>query len=136
MLKTELDDYVSSQLKRSLAARYSSSPSSVAFWSKTKRFFKPANSSIHAFIISSGEIIREREKMASAAADYYEKLYAAPTVYRPHPYVDAPRPVWDNEDEEIPVITLEEVMKVVESREKKHSVDAHGLSTFMFKFLP
>ena len=124
ILKTELDDYLLNKLKRSLATRYSSSPSSVAFWSKTKRFFKSANASLHhAFIISSGEITSETEKMADTAADYYEKLYSAPTIHRPHPYEDAPKPTWDNEEEEIPVVTVEEVIKVVQSREKKHSVD-------------
>ena len=136
ILKAELDDYLSTQLRRSLATRYSSSPSSVAVWSKIKRFFKPANSSLHAFIIISGEIMKEREKMADTAADYYDKLYSAPTIYRPHPYVDAPKPTWDNQEEEIPVVTVEEVIKVVQSREKERSVDAHGLSTFMFNLLP
>ena len=39
--------------------------------------------------------------------------YAAPTIYRPYPYVDAPRPAWDKEEEGILVVTVEEVINVV-----------------------
>ena len=70
------------------------------------------------------------------AAEHYKQLYAAPKVVRPHPYVDAPSIEWENEDELILPVAYEEVIKVVTSREKKLSCDAHGLSTFLFKFLP
>ena len=74
--------------------------------------------------------------MVDIAAEHYKLLYSAPTVVHPHPYVDAPPVVWDNVDDPIPPVTVEEVIKVVASRDKKLSEDAHGLSTFMLKFFP
>ena len=91
-LKKEINLFVSNQLKQSLAMRYSSSPKSVAFWSKTKRFFKPATALLHAFVLPNGEIVRDSMKMVDIAAEHYKQLYSTPIVVRPHPYVDAPPP--------------------------------------------
>ena len=135
-VKKELKLFLSDQLRKSLASRYSTSHTSVTFWSKIKRCFKPARASLHGFILPSGDIVRDSVKMVDIAAEHYKQLYAAPKVARPHPYVDAPSTEWENEDELIPPVTYEEVIKVVTSREKKLSCDAHGLSTFLFKFLP
>ncbi|CAF1133823.1 unnamed protein product [Didymodactylos carnosus] len=75
--------------------------------------------------------------MADLAADYYEKLFVEPTVYRPHPYLDLQRPIeWENESEVIPLITFPELIKVVNSMKAKHSCDAHGISPHMLQFIP
>ncbi|CAF4461731.1 unnamed protein product, partial [Didymodactylos carnosus] len=72
-----------------------------------------------------------------SAADYYEKLFVEPTVYRPHPYLDLQRPIeWENESEVIPLITFPELIKVVNSMKAKHSCDAHGISPHMLQFIP
>jgi len=135
-VKKQIKHFVASQLRKSISLRYSSSHISLGFWSKTKRFFKPTSSTLSAFIHPNGDIVRDNVKMADMAADHYKQLYSAPNVFRPHPYVDAPPVAWDNEDEPIPPTTFEEVIKVVNSRDKKFSCDAHGLSSFLFKFLP
>jgi hypothetical protein len=50
--------------------RYSSSQTSVGFWSKTKRFFKLASASLHAFVLINGEIVRENSEILEIAADH------------------------------------------------------------------
>jgi hypothetical protein len=65
--------------------------------------------------------------MANTAAVYYEKLFEAPVVVRPHPYVDALPLRWDNEADLIPWVTYPEVLRVLRTRKKKQSLDIHGL---------
>ena len=63
-------------------------------WSPLDGFVLPDNK----------EVVKEPQKMSDIAADYYEKLFAEPVVYRPHPYTDRPDEAdWDNEDETIPL---------------------------------
>ena len=56
-------------------------------------------------------------------------------VVRPHPYLDAPRIVHENADEEIPPLTLEELIGNVFGKKMKKSRDSYGLNNFMFKFI-
>jgi len=135
--KKELKVFLSHQLATSLAARDTSSPLSVSFWSRIKKFMKSTSSSLHGFVLPTGEIIKKAEKMCEVAADYYEDFFKEPeNIYRPHPYTDAPEVVWENFDEEIPLASVDEVLDIVHGRKKKKSCDAHGLSNFMFNSLP
>ncbi|CAF2020372.1 unnamed protein product [Rotaria magnacalcarata] len=98
---------------------------------------KSSSSSLHGFILPNGDVVKEAEKMCELSADHYENMFQEPmNIYRPHPYTDAPEVQWENFEEEIPPVTIEEVLQVVVSRSKKKSCDAHGLSNFMFKSLP
>ncbi|CAF0749233.1 unnamed protein product [Rotaria sordida] len=54
---------------------------------------------------------------------------------KPHPYTDFPPTEYDNVDEPIPEVTLDELVFTVQSKRKKKSLDAHGISNFMFNFL-
>ncbi len=75
--------------------------------------------------------------MCEIAADYYENFFKeTENIYRPHPYTDAPDIEWENYDEKIPPASVEEVLDIVCSRQKKKSCDAHGLSNYMFNSLP
>ena len=134
-LRKEINQCIASRLKRNLDTRYSSSLKSVAFWSGTKCLFKPASASLYAFASPVGEIVRKSNEMVDIAAEHYKQLYSAPTVIRPHSYVDAPPVIWDNDDEPITPVIVHEVLKGVAFRGKKLSCDAHGLSTFIQKFL-
>jgi len=70
--KKELKRFLSDQLASTLATRNTSSPLSVSFWSKIKKFMKSASSSLHGFILPNGAVIKDSEKMCEIAADYYE----------------------------------------------------------------
>jgi hypothetical protein len=135
--KYDLKRFLSNQLALSLAARNTSSPLSVSFWSRVKKFMKPASSSLHGFFLPNGEVVKNPEKMCEIAADYYEDFFKEPeNIYRPHPYIDAPVVEWENFEEKIPPTSVDEVVDIVFSRQKKKSCDAHGLSNFMFNSLP
>ena len=74
--------------------------------------------------------------MCAAAADHYEALFQkVKNVVRPHPYLDAPRIVHENADEEIPPLTLEELIGNVFGKKMKKSRDSYALNNFMFKFI-
>ena len=91
--KKELKAWVSYQLSFTLAMRHTSTPISVSFWSKTKRYFTPTLSMLHGFIHQDGSIIKDLTSMAEAGAEYYEKFFEEPeNIVRPHPYTDAPWP--------------------------------------------
>ncbi|CAF5077819.1 unnamed protein product, partial [Rotaria magnacalcarata] len=51
--------------------------------------------------------------MADRAADHYGKLFEAPTVMRPQPYVDTPPVQWENSNELIPPVTYPEILNVL-----------------------
>ena len=118
-----------------LHLRTTSAPISVSFWSKTKRYLKPSSSSLHALIDPLGNIIREPEIMCEVAATFYEDFFKQQEVVRPHPYTDSPLFDFDNEEETIPEVTLEELLEAVHAKRKEKSLDAHGISNFMFNFL-
>ena len=74
--------------------------------------------------------------MANIAADHYEKLFEAPVVVRPHPYVDSPPLQWENDADQIPAVTYPEVIGLLRTRKKKQSKDIHGLSPFLLDKIP
>lgn len=74
--------------------------------------------------------------MLELAATHYENLFSEPTVYRPHPFVDSPEVQWDNHEDPIPPITMPELIRTISRVKKKHSTDAHGISTYMLQFIP
>ncbi|CAF4964254.1 unnamed protein product, partial [Rotaria socialis] len=133
--KLELKSFLSRQLSLALRLRNTSSPISVSFWSRTKRFLKPSSSTIHVFVDSAEQIIREPDKMCELAADFYEDFFKKQEVVRPHPYTDSPLIEFDNKDENIPEVTLNELVETIHAKRKKPSLDAHGISNFMFNFL-
>ena len=137
--KKELKEFVSYQLSRTIAMRHSSTPISVSFWLKTKKYFKPSTSLLHGFVLQDGSITKDPISMAAAGAEYYEKFLEKPqNITRPHPYTrtDTPWSDWDNYEENIPTVYLDEVLEVNQTRKKKESCDAHGLCNYLFNFLP
>ncbi|CAF4285571.1 unnamed protein product [Rotaria magnacalcarata] len=98
---------------------------------------RSSSASLNGFITQNSEVVKESEKMCELAADHFEIFFREPdNIYRPHPYTDAPEIEWENYNEEIPPVTIEEILEVVHSRKKKKSCDAHGLSNFMLSSLP
>ena len=87
-------------------------------------------------LLPDGEVIKDPQTMANMAAEYYEKLFEAPVVIRPHPYVDAPPIKWDNDSDMIPRVTYPEILGVLRTRKKKQSLDIHGLSPFILDKIP
>ncbi|CAF4326339.1 unnamed protein product, partial [Adineta steineri] len=101
-----------------------------------KRFIKPTSSSLNGFIVSSGAIVNDSIGMCDIAADFYEDFFRrSDNIVRPHPYVDAPLLDFDNKDDPIPEVSLDELLQEVDSIKKKKSLDAHGLSNYMFNSL-
>ena len=132
-----LKQFLSHHLSSLLAARNTSSPLSISFWSRTKKYMRSLSSTIHAFILPNNEIVRDPAVMCEAAADYYEDFFKEPAnIYHPHPYTDTREVKWENYNKTIPAATLNEVINIVHARKKKKSCDAHGLSNFMFNSLP
>jgi len=135
VIKIELKKFFSSQLSSVLSVRNTSSPTAVFFWSKCKKFIKPSSSSIHAFISPGGVIEKDTHKMCEIAADFYESFFKKSNIVKPHPYTDAPLIDFDNVDEVIPEVSIDELIFTVQSKRKKKSLDAHGLNNFMFNYL-
>ncbi|CAF2132682.1 unnamed protein product [Rotaria magnacalcarata] len=57
------------------------------------------------------------------------------SLLKPHPYTDSPLIDYDNVDEPIPEVKLDKLILTVQTKRKKKSLDAHGISNFMFNFL-
>ncbi|CAF2154157.1 unnamed protein product, partial [Rotaria magnacalcarata] len=108
LARYELKRYQQSRLTQQLKERNVPSECSTIFWSKTKRHFRTTSSSLRGFILPNDEIIKEPQAMVDTAADYYETLFEAPVVIRPHPYVDAPNTQCVNVSEPIPLVTYPE----------------------------
>ena len=123
------------KLSSTLKERCSGSSNGKMFWSSIKRNFK-MNESLEAFIDEKDRIVKDDQGMLELAATHFENIFRESEVYRPHPYVDSPEIIWENNDEEIPPISMGEVKKVIAKLKKKQSCDAHGISPYMLKFLP
>ncbi len=123
------------KLTESINDRFSSSTSSNLFWSKLKKNFKSI-SSLDGIIDKNDVVVKDIDGMLELVADHYENLFSESVVYRPHPYVDGPDVVWENWEEPIPPITASELAKVIAKVKKKHSCDAHGISSYMLQFIP
>ena len=133
--KKELKFFFSNKLDLSLKYRNSSLPDANTFWFKCKNHLKPSTSSLRGIINSNGKLVNDPQEMCNITADFYESFFKKPDVVRPHPYVDAPQINFDDENEEITPITIDELLNTVHSIRKKKSFDAHGISSFMFKFI-
>jgi len=119
-VRSEVRHFISSQLSSALKLRHTSSPISVSFWSKTKRFIKPASSSLNALISSDGKVVKKPNRMCEMAANFYEEFFRkTENIVRPHPYVDAPRTDFENKNESIPEVSLEELLQTVNFRKKR-----------------
>ncbi|CAF2262242.1 unnamed protein product [Rotaria magnacalcarata] len=81
------------------------------------------------------QIVKESDLMCNIAADYYEEFFKASNIVRPHPYTDSPAIEYDNINEVIPEVKLDELINTVLAKKKKKSLDAHGISNYMFNFL-
>lgn len=136
LARHELKLFRKEQLASQLKERHAPSETSKLFWSKTKRHFKQASSSLRGFLSPSGEIIKDAQIMANMAADHYEKLFEAPSVVRPHPYVDSPQDLCTNSDEAITPVTYPELLNVLRIKKKKQSLDIHGLSPLTLDKIP
>ena len=136
MARWELKRFQQDQLAKLLKKRNLPGEPSSRFWSKTKRHFRDTSASLRGFLLPSGESLKDPQAIAEAAADYYEELFDAPTVMRPHPYVDSPVIHWDNAHDPIPVVTYPEILKILATRKKKRSCDIHGLSSYLLEQLP
>ncbi|CAF3549864.1 unnamed protein product, partial [Rotaria socialis] len=109
LARFELKKFQKEQLAKQLKERHLSSETSRLFWGKTKRHFHPVSSSLRGFLSPCEEIIKDSQIMANMTADHYERLFEAPVVMRPHPYVDAPPVQWKNAAEPIPMVTYPEI---------------------------
>ncbi|CAM4790806.1 unnamed protein product [Rotaria magnacalcarata] len=84
----------------------------------------------------AGKIVKDSNKMCDLAANFYEDLFhKSENIVRPHPYVDAPWIDFDNKDDPIPLVSLDELLLTINDIKKKKSIDAHGLNNYMFNFL-
>ncbi|CAF2981347.1 unnamed protein product, partial [Rotaria sp. Silwood2] len=70
--------------------------------------------------------------MWEVAADFYENFKKKSNIVKPHPYTDSPSIEYDNIDEPIPEVAFDELAFTVQAKRKKKSLDAHGISNFMF----
>jgi hypothetical protein len=136
MARGELKRFQQDQLVKLLKNRNLPGEPSTRFWSKTKRHFRDTSASLRGFILPNGESEKDPQVMAETAADYYEELFDAPSVMRPHPYVDSPVIHWDNAHDPIPLVTYPEILKILATRKKKRSCDIHGLSSYLLEQLP
>ncbi|CAF1624420.1 unnamed protein product [Rotaria magnacalcarata] len=134
--RKELKVFLLNYVSLTVTERNGSTPRSIAFWSRAKKCMKSASSSLHGFMLNDGTVIKDGPKMCEEACKHYEEFFSESEIFRPYPYTDSPDLQWENFDEEIPLCTTEEVIDIVNSRKKKKSIDAHGLSNFTFNFLP
>jgi hypothetical protein len=73
--------------------------------------------------------------MTTAAADFYENFFEKPEhIIRPHPYTNALCPVWDNYEEKIPPVFFEEVLEIVNGRNKKSRMMLSAYVTICLTF--
>ena len=69
--KTELKSFFASQLSSLLNLR--NIPTRAApIWSKCRKHLRPSSSTIDAFIVPSGHLIKDPKEMCETAADFYE----------------------------------------------------------------
>jgi hypothetical protein len=103
ILQNELKSFTAAQLHRNLAMCHTASSTSVAFRSKTKRFFKSTSSSWKGFIWDDSQALKEVQQMTEIAGTHNEELFAEPKeITRRHSYVDIPFPGSEIIDEPIP----------------------------------
>lgn len=65
-----------------------------------------------------------------------EIFFRKSPIRRPHPYTDCPSIDFDNKDEMIPVVTIEELLNIMKSiRTKRNRVMHIGFQVICFSFL-
>ncbi|CAF3066271.1 unnamed protein product [Rotaria socialis] len=136
LARFELKKFQKEQLAKQLKERHLSGETSRLFWGKTKRHFHLVSSSLRRFLPPCEEIIKDSQIMTNMTADHYERLFEAPVVIRPHPYVDGPPVQWKNAAEPIPTVTYPEIVNILRSRKKEKCLDIHGLSPFILDKIP
>ncbi|CAF1536753.1 unnamed protein product [Didymodactylos carnosus] len=114
IVRSELKQFRQSQLVKQLAERHKPRGGSMMFWNRTKKHFRNCSSSLRGFLLPSGETVKEPSTMADLAADYYEKLFEEPVVYRPHPTYD----VYEDSQRQIPLVTYPEIPEIKIEEEK------------------
>ncbi|CAF1940269.1 unnamed protein product [Rotaria magnacalcarata] len=70
--------------------------------------------------VYNGQIVKESDLMCNIAADYYEEFFKASNIVRPHPYTDSPAIEYDNINEVIPEVKLDELINTVLAKKKKN----------------
>ena len=133
--KKALNLFYASQLDNLLRLRNSYSSSSNSFWYRSKRFLRPSFFPLHAFIDTSGQIIKECNHMCDLAADYYENFFKVSNIVRLHPYTDSLPIEYDNKNESIPEVTLDELLNAIKSLRKKNSLMLMAYQTICLIFL-
>ena len=128
LARVELKRFRQEQLAKQLKDRHTTG--------ETSKHFRNKSASLRGLLLPNGESLKEPLAMAEIAADYYESLFDAPSVMRPHPYVDAPTIDWDNAHNQIHPVTYPEVLKVLATRKRKCSYDIHSLWSFLLEQLP
>lgn len=73
--------------------------------------------------------------MRNFAADYYENFSKASTIVRPHPYADSPTVEFDNHNEHIPKVKLNELLDTIQSKKKKNPLMLMVFQIICFTFL-
>ena len=102
------------KLSSRLEQHFTATSFSVSFWLRIKRGKKPDSVSLRSLIAPSGEVIKGSKGMCEMAADYYEALFCkVKNMFRPHPYSDAPCVSYDNVDEVVPKVTMEELTCII-----------------------
>lgn len=135
--RKEVKSFLKSQFQFCLSQRHSDSPVSIAFWSKAKRFFKSSAASLKAFILPNGRVVEDPMSMVEVAANHYEEMLKEPSdFYRPHSLIDFPPNELNTFEEDIPPVSVEEILEVIKKCKKKKSCDPHGLSSHLFNFIP
>ncbi|CAF1454061.1 unnamed protein product [Adineta steineri] len=80
-------------------------------------------------------MVKIMETICDATADVYEYFSKKSDIIKLHFCIYSPRIDYDNVNEQIPEIALDELIYIVQVKRKKKSVDAHGISNFMLDFL-
>ncbi|CAF2234082.1 unnamed protein product [Rotaria magnacalcarata] len=68
-----------------------------------------------------GKIVKDSNKMCDLAANFYEDLFhKSENIVRSHPYVDAPWIDFDNKDDPIPLVSLDELLLTINDIKKRN----------------
>ncbi|CAF3569362.1 unnamed protein product [Rotaria socialis] len=93
------------------------------------------------FVFSNNHRVDIQTYKGNTTSDHKPTISIVPLKVKensngPHPYTDAPCSIEENDNDTIPEVQTLELIDIVRQRSKKRSCDAHGISNFMFQFLP
>ncbi|CAF4522977.1 unnamed protein product, partial [Rotaria socialis] len=93
------------------------------------------------FVFSNNHRVDIQTYKGNTTSDHKPTISIVPLKVKensngPHPYTDAPCSIEENDNDTIPEVETLELIDIVRQRSKKRSCDAHGISNFMFQFLP